>query len=196
MFSAPRGWGLGLFVAAEGRSYNSGMEKWRPVVGWEGLYEVSDKGQVRSLDRMSKTPKRSYPVRGKVLRPRLAGSTGAHGQVSLRHGERHQRSYIHQLVLEAFVGPRPPGYVARHLNDQDDNSIENLAWGTASENNHDLVANGKHANANKTHCPKGHPYATRWGKNGGRRCRECEQAREARRKEERMKNRSNEGARG
>lgn len=105
--------------------------------------------------------------------------------------------YVHTLVLEAFVGPRPTGGVARHLDDNgENNAVENLCWGTVSENNYDLVANGKHANANKTHCPKGHPYAVRWGETGGRRCKECEQARWGRRKEERMMKNRNEGARG
>ena len=51
---------------------------------------------------------------------------------------------IHCLMLETFIGPRPKGMCARHLNDiRDDNRIENLKWGTASENYNDAIKNKK-----------------------------------------------------
>ena len=167
---------------------------WAPVVGFEGLYEVSSEGRVRGLERKGADGRR---VRSRELPGTLCGSTGARLAVTLSSSSGAKvRRYIHHLVLEAFVGPRPQGMVGRHADDQaENNALSNLSWGTVSENNYDLVANGKHVNASKTHCPKGHPYAVRWGKNGGRRCKECEQARWAKRKDERMK-KKNEGARG
>lgn len=64
---------------------------------------------------------------------------------------------VAELVLEAFVGPRPPGLVVRHLNDiSDDSRLENLKWGTMSENRYDSVRNGVHFHANVTHCLRGH----------------------------------------
>lgn len=52
--------------------------------------------------------------------------------------------YVHALVLEAFVGPRPEGCVARHLNDAPgDDRLENLAWGSRSENSADALRNGR-----------------------------------------------------
>ena len=93
---------------------------------------------------------------------------------------------VHRLVLEAFVGPRPEGMVARHLNgDPGDNRLENLAWGTQSENNYDKVRHGTHHNANKTHCPSGHEYRgdnIKWYK-GFRFCRACHRISERRRRE-------------
>lgn len=51
--------------------------------------------------------------------------------------------YVHHLVLEAFVGPRPSGWVARHLDgDGTNNRPENLSWGTNSENQMDRVEHG------------------------------------------------------
>lgn len=97
---------------------------------------------------------------------------------------------VQSLVLEAFVGPRPEGLLALHRNDDcRDNRVENLYWGTRTDNQHDRVRNGRDPNARKTHCPAGHPYSgenlrispTRNGR-GNRICRECQlQQRRARR---------------
>ena len=65
---------------------------------------------------------------------------------------------LHGLVLEAFQGPRPEGLVARHLDDNPlNNTVENLVWGTQSENVLDAVRNGTHRQTQKTHCPRRHP---------------------------------------
>lgn len=85
--------------------------------------------------------------------------------------------HVHTLVLEAFVGPRPPGMFACHENDiPSDNRVENLRWDTPRANRLDSVRNGTHTNANKTECPKGHPYSpenTYHHPSGSRICREC-----------------------
>ncbi len=56
---------------------------------------------------------------------------------------KRRRTYLHNLILEAFVGPRPAGAEARHLNDiKSDNRAENLLWGTSSQNKQDSIRNG------------------------------------------------------
>jgi hypothetical protein len=122
------------------------MENWLPVVGYEDLYEVSDLGRVRSLDRVVVTKlgvRKTH--RGKLLRlspvtvckyPSLH-LTAADGTVQLL--------YVHTLVLEAFVGPRPPGAEACHgPGGVDDNTPANLRWDSHDENMRDLVRAGKH----------------------------------------------------
>lgn len=53
---------------------------------------------------------------------------------------------VHILVLEAFVGPRPPGHLGRHANDDpNDNALTNLLWGLPIDNSADMVANGRSA---------------------------------------------------
>ena len=80
-------------------------ERWLPVVGWEGLYEVSDLGRVRSLPRNT--------TRGRVLRANPAAN-GYRQATVFRQG--HPKSvYVHHLVAEAFIGPRPEGLEIRHL---------------------------------------------------------------------------------
>lgn len=158
-------------------------EKWKPVVGWEGLYEVSDQGRVRSLDREVETSNRHGPcvqkLKGRELKP-WAVRTG-HLQVNLSRKGQVSAHYVHRLVLEAFRGTCPPGHEACHYDDDPSNNrLENLRWGTSSENSLDMVRNGNHNMARKTHCPKGHDYDvenTYVGPDGKRYCRACNRAR-------------------
>lgn len=113
-------------------------EEWRPVVGYEGLYEVSDMGNVRSLDRIIRQAARSGKVyekaiRGHMLRP--GRMPGGHMSVSL--GRKNSRC-VHDLVLTAFEGPRPEGQEARHLDGAPANNRRgNLAWSSRGDNGRD-----------------------------------------------------------
>lgn len=109
-------------------------ETWKGVPGFEGLYEVSNLGRVRSLDRVVRY--RSGPVhthRGRVLK--LAAGRSGYPHVQLfRNGHGVCRS-VHSLVLAAFVGPRPKGHQCRHKNGhRKDARLSNLEYGTAREN--------------------------------------------------------------
>ena len=135
-------------------------ERWLPVVGYEELYEVSDIGNVRRGQKMLK------PV--PQVRRRAARV------VNLCRNGQQKTVLVHRLVLEAFVGPCPPGLEACHGNDVAwDNRLENLRWDTSSANHHDCVRNGKHHNANRTHCSK-HGQEYHQPSSGGRRyCKKC-----------------------
>jgi hypothetical protein len=113
------------------------QEVWRPVVGFEGLYEVSDQGRVRSLSRyvtIGNGNKRWYE--GRIL-------DGDYGDKYRRLSLGNKLVRVHVAVLEAFVGLRPKGYVARHLNGNAlDNRLCNLAWGTCKENAQDAMEHG------------------------------------------------------
>lgn len=100
---------------------------------------------------------RPYTRPGQLLKPERLKQGYLRVTMSAR-GETTRKT-VHSIVLEAFVGPRPEGYVTCHWNDiSDDNRLENLRWGTQSENGDDMVRNGNGVNSRKTHCPKGHPY--------------------------------------
>lgn len=116
-------------------------ETWKPVVGFEDAYEVSDMGRVRSKDRA--VPCRGGAtriMRGRVLVPCKRGDWG-YASVCLGKGNSR---LVHNLVLLAFVGPRPfPEAEGRHLNlDGWDNRLKNLAWGTRQENMRDVMLAG------------------------------------------------------
>ena len=152
-------------------------EQWRPVVGYEGHYEVSDHGRVRSLDRiMERKDGVLHPYKGKVLRTTY-NHEGGHRTVQMSRGKGLRRFYVHRLVLEAFVGPCPKGMVTCHLDDDPENNhLANLRWDTESANQYDKVRNGNHHAARKTHCKFGHnltPENIKWTNLGHRHCREC-----------------------
>ena len=116
-------------------------EIWKPVVGFEGLYEVSNLGRVRSLDRVltSGSAKRGYPrkVRGVVLSPQKHSAGYLHVRLS---GETRIVSW---LVLEAFEGLRPKQHEVCHNNgDKLDNRLSNLRYDTHVLNCADRVKHG------------------------------------------------------
>lgn len=154
-------------------------EEWRPAYGWEGLYEVSNLGRVRSLERVVAYIRRGKPCeakrRSKVLRPRPTKQ--GYIMVALYRDLDRQDVAVHRLVAEAFHGPRPEGMAICHGNDiKTDNRPENLRFDTWSENQLDRVRNGIHPNANKTHCVNGHeftPENTYVHRGRSRHCRSC-----------------------
>ena len=100
------------------------IEEWRPVVGYEGLYEVSNIGRVRSLDRYVKGKGKSYFLhKGRVLSPGMKPE----GYLVVRLQRR--TFYIHRLVTEAFI-PNPDNLPEVNHKDEDktNNRVENLEW--------------------------------------------------------------------
>ena len=70
--------------------------------------------------------------------PHKAGAQ--HLQITLRYNGKRKNKFVHHLVLETFVGPKPECGLARHLNDDGgDNRLVNLCWGTYQENANDRV---------------------------------------------------------
>lgn len=129
---------------------STAIEVWMPAHGFEGSYEVSSLGRVRSLDRVqtySRVDRRSGALvhvrrmhRGRMLRP--GRMTSGHLSVSL--GREHGSKCVHTLVLEAFAGPRPDGLDSLHRDGVSTNNwIGNLHWGTRSENLLDAVRHGQ-----------------------------------------------------
>lgn len=122
----------------------SSDEQWRDISGYEGCYQISDKGRVKSLSRPVIRGDIHGVLKERILAPRMKGDKTKYPSVLLSKGGEKCSKKIHHLVLEAFVGEKPfPDAVARHLNDNPmDNSVENLVWGTTSENTVDKFRNG------------------------------------------------------
>ena len=122
------------------------VEEWRPVVGYEGLYEVSDWGNVRSVDRtfeyyhplVKKNIKRTF--KGQLLK-KVLNSDEYH--VVCLHDENHKQheGKVHQLVAMAWIpnpeGKKEVGHLKKLPNGKEDktaNEVWNLAWMTREEN--------------------------------------------------------------
>lgn len=118
------------------------MTEWRDIRGHEGRYQVSSEGQVRSLDRRIIHPTgTTFVRRGKTLTP-CRGKRG-YPQVTLTGEGRWKTHMVHRLVAEAFLPPKTPGQVVRHLDgDQTNNVVQNLAYGSCQQNSDDQKRHG------------------------------------------------------
>lgn len=112
---------------------NTMPERWKEVVGYEGLYEVSNRGNVRSFCR---TPK------GKILKP--GTDTKGYYFVNLYKDKKANTQRVHRLVLAAFVGEHPDGKPECCHNNgvRTDNRLENLRYGSRQDNVDDTVVHG------------------------------------------------------
>lgn len=111
------------------------MEIWRPVKGYEGLYEVSNKGRIRSLDRIAIFKDgRSRKYYGKVLEIKTVNNSG-YLTVGLHNNGKQKTLLVHRVVAEAFID-NPNRYPEVNHIDQDklNNRIENLEWCTHIKN--------------------------------------------------------------
>ena len=132
-------------------------EHWFPVAGYEDLYEVSDHGRVRSLDRIV-----TYINRWGTFTTRLSP-----GQIMMPHKKRYNMSialceqtkkrffFVHRLVLEAFIGPCPLGQECCH-NDGNayNNHLSNLRWDSPKNNSADRLLHGTQPCGEKSHLAK------------------------------------------
>lgn len=112
------------------------MELWTSIPGYEGFYEVSNCGNVRSLTRFVPYGRhKGMTYKGKDLSLFVSGS---YLSVKLAKAGVTRTVYVHELVLLAFVGPRPPmedRCEIRHLDgDKTNNHLSNLKYGTVKEN--------------------------------------------------------------
>lgn len=125
-------------------SMNICVEIWLPVCGYEGLYEVSDAGRVRSLPRAT--------TKGKILKQHVNKSNG-YCYVCLSNGNKAQNCRVHKLVWEAFTGDVVDGYDSgRTLNHKDgdktNNRLDNLERISQRDNQN-------HAYKNRLQIPRG-----------------------------------------
>lgn len=114
-------------------------EEWRDVIGFEGAYQVSNLGRVRSLDREIPYVNNGTPAilhyKGKVLKPKP--DRDGYPRVSLKFGKKIKLAGIHRLVAQAFI-PNPDNLPCVNHKDyhRDNNCVDNLEWCTVDYNNH------------------------------------------------------------
>lgn len=125
-------------------------EEWRDVVGYEGLYQVSSFGRVRSLDRVINNEEFNYSflVKGQLRKLKL--SRTGYPTVSLWIHGKPQHSQVHRLVAQAFL-PNPDNLPqVNHRNeDKTANYPDNLEWCDAKYNNNYGTKTQRAASKNK-----------------------------------------------
>lgn len=110
------------------------MEEWKDIKGFEGLYQVSTSGQVRSLDRVVTNGSVSYKKLGRII----SSSNNGTGYlfINLSKNGKHKRVYIHRLVADAFLN-NPYNYPQVNHKDENkaNNCVSNLEWCDSKYNN-------------------------------------------------------------
>jgi len=110
-------------------------ERWKDICGFEGVYQISTHGRIRRFWR-------NAPGGYKMLNPWIDRKTG-YQRIDLCVGGKKDIRRVHQLVLATFVGPMHSGMEGRHLDgNRQNNYLDNLRWGTKSENQQDRKLHG------------------------------------------------------
>ena len=118
-------------------------ETWRDIPGYEGLYQVSDSGRVRSLDRyIEYSNGKLVFYKSKIIKQ----SEDKHGRMvlGLYKNKNRKNYFVHSLVALAFIGERPKDYVVAHCDGNNkNNDLSNLRYDTVRENSIDVFRHGQ-----------------------------------------------------
>lgn len=132
-------------------------EQWRPIPGYEGIYEVSSHGRVKRI-KAGKGARPGYILAQDVRYDQchmlnlMAGTTAT-----------RKLFYVHRLVALAFIGPIPPGYTINHLDgDRSHNHVSNLEICTEAENKKHAGETGLIPRGENHHCAKLNDAAVRF----------------------------------
>lgn len=113
---------------------NKENEIWENIIGYIGLYMISNFGRIKRLAGYRCKSERLMECNIRKDKYII---------VHLSKNGKQKIFYVHQLVLETFIGPRPNGMVCRHLDgNRTNNKLENLRWGTYDENEQDKARHG------------------------------------------------------
>lgn len=106
------------------------MERWKDVVGYENIYQVSDKGNIKSVDRIDAS---GHKIKGHIRKPEIQKC--GYLQIDLWKNGKGKQVLIHRIVAEAFIGACPPGYEVNHKDEnKQNNCVDNLEYVTKSQN--------------------------------------------------------------
>ena len=124
-------------------------EIWKDVVGYEGLYQVSNFGNVKSVDRVIMRSSTPQPIKGRIVHQGIQ-NTG-YKIVTLWNKKERKVFLVHRLVADAFI-PKTDLFRNNvdHINGiRVDNRVENLRWCTQKENTNFPIARSKYLKANQ-----------------------------------------------
>lgn len=131
-------------------------ESWRDILGWEGYYQISNLGAVRSLDRWVSQKGKSRLYEGRELKQKTEKS--GYKTVTFRTQFKKKTVKIHRLVAIAFIENPEGKPEVNHIDGvKENNHLVNLEWVTSSENKHHAIQKGLKVNhkGRKAHAWKG-----------------------------------------
>ncbi len=117
-------------------------EIWVNIIGYEGLYLVSDRGRIKSLARIKHNGHGNYVQKGRVLTSHVRGK--GYLCVTLTNYNKERRTVsVHRIAVHSFSGDDGGGLEVRHIDgDPKNNNYSNLCYGTHRENMEDMVKHG------------------------------------------------------
>lgn len=109
-------------------------EKWKDITGYEGIYQISNLGNVRSLDRIVKRGNSFCPKKGQILKTEF--TIKGYRRIQLQKDNGYKHYFVHVLVANEFIGlPKNSRMQVNHKNhNREDNRVQNLEWTTPSQN--------------------------------------------------------------
>lgn len=127
------------------------MEKeiWKPIKNYEGLYEISNLGKVRSLPRLKHFGERIYTTKTRILR----SSDNGYGYkiVTLCKNNKHKKAYVHHLVAQTFIPNHNKLPEINHIDGiKENNAVDNLEWITRADNIKHAIATGLSPSGSKS----------------------------------------------
>ena len=131
------------------------MELWKPIINYEGLYEVSNLGRIRGLDRkVIRSDGRSRTIKGTIIKPKP--TKDGYLRVQLSKCNRFKWYFVHRLVLTAFSPcDNMDKLIVNHKDfNRQNNAFDNLEWMNHSDNIRYSIDNGRYEDAHKN-CTKG-----------------------------------------
>jgi NUMOD4 motif. len=127
------------------------MEKWKDIKGYEGLYQVSNMGNIKSLGRYVQDRGNTYYIKEKMKI--FHAKANDYGRLQLYKNGKPKNVYAHRLVAEAFLPNTQNKKTVNHKNGiKTDNRVENLEWATYSENNIHAIETGLNGSEQRRNC--------------------------------------------
>lgn len=118
------------------------MEIWKDIKGYEGLYQISNMGRVKSLDRITSDGR---CIKSKYLK--IGDNNKGYKNVALCKNSIYEKCYVHRLVAQAFIPNEEGKKEVDHINTiRDDNRVENLRWVTHKENMNNEISRKQNSN--------------------------------------------------
>ena len=111
------------------------MEKWKSIKDYEGIYEISNLGNIKSLQRLIERPKEvgSFTQSERILKP--SKCLGGYNGVTLVINTKKKRHLVHRLVAAAFLNNKFNHKYVNHIDgNRHNNNVNNLEWCTQSHN--------------------------------------------------------------